>query len=75
MEAGRQYLETDILSHLDTQFPDGLPDGIPMRVLTSFLAGAMLSVLMWWLDADRPCSPEEVDAMFQRLAVGGVLGA
>ena len=72
MDAGRQHLTEDIETHLREMFPDGPPDDIPMPVITNFVTGAMLSVLMWWLDAGRPCSTEEVNAMFQRLAIGGV---
>ena len=45
-----------------------------MPVITSFLAGAMLSVLMGWLEAGRPYPPEEINAMFQQLAMDGVAG-
>jgi hypothetical protein len=36
------------------------------------LAGAMLSVSRWWLDEERPYSPEEMNTMFQQLALKGV---
>lgn len=72
MAAGRDHLTADIQNHLDAMFPDGTPAEIPLPVITNFLAGAMLSVLMWWLDAGRPYSPEEIDAIFQQLAIGGV---
>jgi len=72
MEAGRQHLTHNIEDHLGEMFPDGAPAEIPLPVITNFLAGAMLSVLMWWLDASRPYSPEEIDAIFQQLAMGGV---
>jgi AcrR family transcriptional regulator len=74
MEAGRRHLTADIQGHLDAMFPDGTPAEVPMPVITSFLAGAMLSVLMWWLDAGRPYPPEEINAMFQGLAMAGVEG-
>ncbi len=72
MDAGREHLAEDIQNHLDKMFPDGAPLDIPLPVITSFVMGAMLSVLMWWLDADRPYTPEEINGMFQRLAMGGV---
>ena len=74
MEAGRWHLTEDIQHHLDALFPDGTPAEILMPVITSFLAGAMLSVLMWWLDAGRPYPPEEINEMFQQLAMSGVEG-
>jgi len=72
MDAGRRHLTEDIQGHLDELFPDGAPAEIPLPVITSFVAGAMLSVLMWWLDAGRPYPPEEINAMFQQLAMSGV---
>jgi AcrR family transcriptional regulator len=72
MEAARKHLSNDIDGHLSTRFPDGTGADIPVPVITNFLAGAMLSVLMWWLDAGRPYSPEEINAMFRQLAMGAV---
>lgn len=72
MDAGRRHLTEDIQGHLDELFRDGTPAEIPLPVITSFVAGAMLSVLMWWLDAGRPYPPEEINAMFQQLAMSGV---
>lgn len=71
-EAGRRHLTQDIENHLHEFFPDGAEAKIPLPVITSFLAGAMLSMLNWWLDAERPYPPEEIDAIFQRLAMKGV---
>ncbi len=68
----RRHLTEDIERHLDAWFPDADPAEMPVSAITNFLTGAMLSVLMWWLDAGRPCSPEEVDEMFQQLAMDGV---
>ena len=72
MEAARSHLKEDIENHLDRLMPEAVASEVPMPVITSFLAGAMLSVLVWWLDAERPYSPEEVNCMFQQLAMDGV---
>lgn len=40
--------------------------------LAQALAGAMLSLLTWWLGRGRPESPEELDALFHQLAWSGV---
>jgi len=74
MEAARRHLSEDIENHLTALFPSGRDIDIPKPVITNFLAGAMLSLLMWWLEEERPYSPEEIDAMFQRLAISGVEG-
>jgi AcrR family transcriptional regulator len=72
LDAGRQHLTRDIQNHLGSMFPEGMISNIPVPVITSFLAGAMLSVLNWWLEAGRPYPPEQIDAMFQQLAMSGV---
>ncbi len=72
METGRQHLMKNIEAHLDEAFAGGETAVMPIPVITNFLAGAMLSVLMWWLEEGQPYSPEEVNIMFQRLATSGV---
>jgi AcrR family transcriptional regulator len=72
MAVGRRHLRENIQSHLGELFPDEKTPDIPLPVITNFLAGAMLSVLMWWLDVGRPYPPEEINAMFQQLATAGV---
>lgn len=72
LQAGRRHLSEDVQNHLRALFPEGTALDLPTDVITSFLAGAMLSVLNWWLDAGRPYPPEEIDAMFQKLAMNGV---
>jgi len=37
----------------------------------SFMAGALMSVLIWWLDNGAVESPQEVDALFHRLIERG----
>ena len=72
LDAGRRHLREDIQNHLGELYPDEASADIPLPVITNFLAGAMLSVLMWWLDSGRPYPPEEINAMFQQLAMDGV---
>lgn len=72
LEAGRRHLTEDIQNNLGLLFSDETGADTPAHVITNFLAGAMLSVLNWWLDEGRPYPPEEIDAMFQRIAMNGV---
>ena len=37
-----------------------------------FVAGAFLSVLVWWIGTDSSLSPADVDDRFQRLALNGL---
>jgi AcrR family transcriptional regulator len=42
------------------------------RALSHALAGALLSLLSWWLVRGRPGSPDEMDRLFHRLVWTGV---
>ena len=46
-------------------------DPAERAVRASALAGSFLSLLRWWLDHDRPRTPEEMDALFHRMAWEG----
>jgi hypothetical protein len=47
----------------------------PERVaLSQLLAGAMLSQLLWWVRRGSVETPEQMDAIFHRLAWAGVGG-
>jgi AcrR family transcriptional regulator len=54
--------------------PDYVPP-VPLEVFSNYLAGALLSFLTWWLNADQPYSPEEMYRMFLKLFFGGALVA
>jgi AcrR family transcriptional regulator len=45
---------------------------LPVPVVAHYLAGALMMLMMWWLDHDMPHSPEEMDTMVQQLAMGGL---
>jgi AcrR family transcriptional regulator len=72
LETGRQHMMTDIQNHLLDILPEGEELDIPLPVITNFLAGGLLSVMVWWLKAKRPYPPEKINEMFQQLAMRGV---
>jgi hypothetical protein len=45
---------------------------IPIPVISNFLAGSLISLIIWWLDQDMPYTPEEMDDMFNALAMPGI---
>lgn len=45
---------------------------IPVKVVSSYLSGAFLNLLKWWLKSGMPYTPEEMDEMFRKLALPGV---
>ena len=47
-------------------------DAIPREVVVQYVAGAFMAVMTWWLDGGAKLPPQQVDAMFRRLAVDGI---
>lgn len=45
---------------------------VPVDLLAHFIASSFLSLLTWWLDHDLPYTPEQMDAIYQRLVFPGV---
>jgi AcrR family transcriptional regulator len=44
---------------------------VPLPVVARYLAATFLTLLKWWLIADMPYSPEQMDEFFQQLALPG----
>lgn len=51
---------------------DGQRYDVPAPVIANFLAGSFLALVRWWLENKMAYSPEEMDAMFRKLAFEGV---
>jgi AcrR family transcriptional regulator len=45
---------------------------VPPRVIVTYVVGALLALLTWWLDNDMPYPPEQMDQMFRQLTTPGV---
>ena len=45
---------------------------MPLPLIATYIAGAIMNMLIWWLDHDMPYSPEQMDTMFQQLVLPGV---
>lgn len=59
------------LATLSAEAQRGSPP-IPVPVVSEYLAGAFLTLLKWWLAADMPYPPDQMEAIFQQLALPGV---
>lgn len=75
LAAGRSHMTANIQAHLDAMLPDGQPLPIPLPVITNFVAGGLLSMLLWWLNNETSYSPEEMNEMFCNLAMPGIFMA
>jgi AcrR family transcriptional regulator len=70
LEIGRQHMQNHIEAHL-VQFPS-IGREFPLPVITNFLAGSLLTMILWWLEQEAPYSPQEMDDMFNTLAMPGI---
>ena len=48
-----------------------MPDEL-LAVLASYIAGAFMTLMQWWLETELAWSPERTDALFRELVLPGV---
>lgn len=69
-------IQVHLCSHIEEQIDQMLPDGksppVEPSVIANYLAGALLTLLVWWLENNMPYPPERMDALFQELSMPGV---
>jgi hypothetical protein len=63
-------MQNHIEDHL-IQYPS-IGQEIPLPVITNFLAGSLLTMILWWLEQGAPYTPQEMDEMFNALAMPGI---
>jgi len=66
--AGSRVIEQSLASRMT----EGSAALVPLPVMARYLAGALLNLLKWWLEVEASYSPEQMDEVFQRLALPGV---
>jgi AcrR family transcriptional regulator len=72
MELGKNHFARGIEQRIaDSPEGRGLP-AEERRAISHALAGAMLSMLSWWIQQGMPVTAEKMDEMFHRLAREGV---
>ncbi len=71
-EALQTALGLAIEPALSTLYAEKRSPPIPLPVVSEYLAGAFLTLLKWWLAADMPYPPEQMESIFQQLALPGV---
>jgi AcrR family transcriptional regulator len=66
MRAMERLLREHVRLHLE-QLGERLP--VPPEVATQYYVSALIGLLTWWLDEERPFTPAEMDTMFRRLVL------
>jgi AcrR family transcriptional regulator len=67
-----QHMRRNIEQHLAALIPAGQAPAAPLPLVADYLAGAILSMLTWWLDNEMPYTPEHMDTLFQQLVRPGL---
>lgn len=71
-ETAQVVLSRNIEQALAAACDDNSSLSIPLPVIAQYLAGAFGYLFKWWLEADMPYSPEQMESIFQQLALPGV---
>jgi AcrR family transcriptional regulator len=71
-EALQTALSRAIESALSTLCAEKRSPSIPLPVVSEYLAGAFLTLFKWWVAASMPYPPEQMETIFQHLALPGV---
>ena len=48
-------------------------DSIPYSLVVEYMASALMTLIQWWVRQDMNYSPQQMDEIFQRLVMPGVL--
>lgn len=70
-QAFQDLLRRRVEQRLREQSKRDMPDEL-LAVLASYIAGAFMTVMQWWLETDLAWSPECMDALFRDLVLPGV---
>lgn len=68
----RQILSDLVRDGLAANADGSSPGAIPRELVTQYVVGAYMAVLTWWLEGGTKLPPDQIDAMFHRLATEGI---
>lgn len=71
----RRLLSELLRDHLQMQLDPATRTQVPMEVTVQFAVASLLGLIDWWLDHDRPYSPEQLEELYRRLAEPGIRAA
>jgi len=71
LKIGQEHIHHQIEMHLQEIIGER-ELSIPLPFITNYLAGALLSLIKWWVEQDAQFDAQQMDAMFQAMAMPGV---
>lgn len=72
LKTSRERFRQQIEQRLRALLPSGQTPGAPPELVADYLAGAILSLLTWWMDNQMALPSEQMDALFHQLVLPGV---
>jgi len=76
LKLAHQELTSLLQEHLDEAVTHArLQPVVPVEVTAQYAAGALLTLLIWWLNNDVPYTAVEMGQMFARLTIPAVAGS
>jgi AcrR family transcriptional regulator len=74
LEKGTAYLYANIKAQLTEILGKDQEATVPLSLLARYLTGGLIEMTKWWLENNMQLSPKELDELFQKIALPGVLG-
>jgi AcrR family transcriptional regulator len=71
----RQILAELLGEHLEIQLDPAASTRVPIEVTVEYAVRSLLGLIDWWLDQDRPYTPEQLEEMYRQLTEPGVRAA
>lgn len=69
---GHERLRRTIERYLQQIGADSRPSTAPVALVADYIAGAVLTLLLWWLEHEMPYPPAQMDRWFHQLVLPGV---
>jgi len=64
----RNYIEQGYRRILSSQAPKSVPSHPPIDLTVNYLIHAGIGAIVWWLENDQPCSPEQMAVWLYQLS-------
>jgi AcrR family transcriptional regulator len=68
----RNYIEKGYRQILSSQAPQSDPGRPPIDLTVNYLIHAGIGAIVWWLEQDQPCSPEQMSVWLYQLSMASI---
>ncbi len=69
----QKHLGQHVEEELEKWFHDDVSPNVPISLLGHHVASVLLTLLRWWFDNNKPYTPGQMDSMFQKLVMPGIM--